>query len=602
MVSQRSILIVLVTAVAVIVGTAAGWGPDATRREDNALREAAEVSAETVSIPMRDGVTLAGSLWRPGGPGPYPVVIQRTPYDRTVALSISTIEFFNLEGVAVLTVDVRGRYDSEGDWEPLVSEGRDGQDVIAWVDDQPWCNGMIGTMGGSYDGAVQLFAAALGTPELDAMAPLVTSPSSPFENLPFDGGPYVPNHILFAVTMRGNTSEPLPSVTIEGLLDIFASRPINRWDDALGRPNPWFDTWLSHWRLDQFWRERMFDPRLLAVQVPTLLVSGWFDGNRPGSIQSFQALSRHPSETVRQGLHFIIGPWGHNADYRPTIGELDFPANADKEPGAYRNQWLVDRLTGVETEDGPTIEYYLMGRNEWREAATWPPAGTAKRSYFLDAGGNLARQVPSAAAESYVYDPEDPTPIVDPIPLEAIARAFGHFPNNVVSLIDRGDTLFYETDRLAEPVVIAGPVTATLHFSSSAEDTDVGAHLVDITPDGRAISIAHGLSRLRFRHGYERTVPLAPGEIAEVEVDLWSAAYEFGVGHRIGVIISSAQFPAFDAHRNFFDDLATDTETQLATQTLHLGRGHPSRLVVSRVVVHEFAQPRRPTRRMRPES
>ena len=129
-----------------------------------------------------------------------------------------------------------------------------------------------------------------------------------------------------------------------------------------------------------------------------------------------------------------------------------------------------------------------------------------------------------------------------------------------------------------------GPISAVIHLSSSAPDTDIGAQLVDITPDGRLIAIQNGLSRVRFRDGYDTPAPLAPGEIAAIEVDLWSSAYEFDTGHRIGVLISSAQFPCMDAHRNLYDDLSRGTKTALATQTVHLGGSHASKLVVHRLI------------------
>jgi putative CocE/NonD family hydrolase len=531
-----------------------------------------------VRIPMRDGIELAGDLFLPQGPGPFPVVVTRTPYDREPNDAVRA-PAFTAAGVALLSVSVRGRYDSGGEWDPRVHEGEDGQDLLAWTDAQEWCNGGIATMGGSYDGMVQLYTAALGAPELDAMAPLLTAPD-PFENLPFDNGTFMAPFLLWAVTNRGRQQESPPNVTLSQLFQIFQSYPINRWDDELGRPTPWLDTWLEHWQLDEYWRDRSYEAGLVNVQVPTLLMSGWFDGNQPGSIRVFQALRDHPAEAVRQGLKFVVGPYLHGSGYLESLGELHFPGNAQRDGVGTRNRWLIDQLTGAGEHSGPRMDYYLMGRNVWLETDRWPPSETRPWTFYLSANGGLQAGMPESATESYLYDPSDPTPIVSPLPLADLTPTVGHMPNEVSGVVQRADTLLFATRPLTRPFAIAGPVTATVFLSSTAEDTDVGGQLVDLTPDGRTISLQHGLSRVRFRSSYAEPAPLAPGEIAEVYVDLWSTAYEFAAGHRIGLLVSSAQWPAFDAHRNLYDDLASGTDWQTATQTIHLGAEHPSRLLV----------------------
>jgi putative CocE/NonD family hydrolase len=132
---------------------------------------------------------------------------------------------------------------------------------------------------------------------------------------------------------------------------------------------------------------------------------------------------------------------------------------------------------------------------------------------------------------------------------------------------------------------------AEIWLTSTAEDTDVGVELLDLTPDGRAITIQNGMTRARFRDGYEAPVPLPPGEAARIVVDLYSTAYEFAPGHRMAALVASAQQPAFDAHRNRWDDLASGTAMEPATQTVHRGGAHASRLLL--YVLHEAQPPRR---------
>lgn len=547
---------------------------------------AAVAAAETVSIPMRDGVSLAGTLWRPSGPGPFPTVVLRTPYDRTAYAGWSRL--ITSRALAYLTVDVRGRYASGGNWEPLLHEGEDGQDVIAWVARQPWSNGKVGTQGGSYDAWVQLLAASRGVPNLAAMT-LLVAPPDPFENIPFDNGAYFSSTLFWAVSNRGRTMQDLDPLT--DWPAIIASYPLDRWDDLAGTPVPWLDGWLANWRFNEFWRERAYEAGWENMTVPALHVTGWFDRDQPGCIRTFQALSRHREEAVRNGQKLIVGPWMHTLEYLPSWGELSFPSDAERDLLGLMLTWMETHLKGSGQRPGAPVEYYLMGRNQWREAASWPPEDTVETSFFLAPGGRLERQRPLPATASYRYDPADPTLLADPQPPELWGLTLGHVPLDAAGVAGRADVLLFASDPLPAPLAIAGPVHVELTFSSTAEDTDMGAQLLDLTPDGRAIALTHGLSRARFREGYENPVPLIPGAPARLDVDLWSTAYELAPGHRLGVLVSSAQVPAFDAHRNLFDDLATGTARQGATQTVHLGGEAASRLVV------HILRPTRPARR-----
>jgi len=543
------------------------------------------VAADTVSpirIETRDGVELVGKLTIPDGGGPFPAVVVRTTYSYEAYSQFG--EIVSELGIAMVAVDVRGRHESDGSWEPLANEAADGQDVLAWVSAQPWSNGKIATFGGSYDAWVQMLTASRGAPELDTMI-LIVLPGDPFENAPFENGAWHAPFLTWAVQNRGRFQEPLS--LDRSIYDVFASYPVVDRDDRLGRPVGWLSTWLMNWELNQYWMDRSYEHLIGNVGVPVLLNTGWFDLNQPGSIRSFQKLRSHSESKVREGVKLVIGPWNHGLGYLATWGELEFPENARVDLGASWVDWIENQLIGSGLRQGPPVEYYLMGRNEWYSAEEWPPRSTREVSLYLSGHGGLVREAPETGAESYVYDPEDPTPIVDPLP-DSVSQAFGHFPHDVTTLTRRSDVLYFETEVLRSPVAVAGPVTAEIFFSSSAPDTDVGVQLLDITPDGRAIAIQHGLASVRFRDGNSDPRELQPGEVASVEVDMWSTAYEFAAGHRMAVLVSSAQFPAFDAHRNLFDNLATGTQWQLATQTVHMGGENPSRLVV-----HQLREPRR---------
>ncbi len=540
----------------------------------------------TLEIPMRDGVLLTANLWQPEGSGPFPVVVSRTAYGRD-GYSLFAEQLIE-RSIAMVVVDVRGRYDSGGEWEPLAHEAADGQDVFAWVESQPWCNGKIGAFGGSYDAWIQMLTATRGAGALDAMV-LAVLPGDPFYNAPFEGGAYHSPFLTWAVQNAGRYFEPV--VINQGIYDVFRQYPLVNWDNLLEHPVWWLDTWLKNWQLDDFWRDRSYEHVLHNVSVPILLTTGWFDLNQPGSFRTFQRLRHHSDPTVSEGIKLVVGPWTHGLGYMATHGELEFSENAQVDHGTAWLDWLENHLNGPGERPGAAVDYYLMGRNEWFEADHWPPRNTTASSFYLASDSRLSFDCPDEGHENYVYDPSDATPIVEPLPDQPFA-AFGHYPHELTELSQRSDVLFFKTDVLKSPVAIAGPVTAEISFSSSAPDTDVAAQLVDVTPDGRLISVQHGLVRLRFRNGFADASALQPGEIVDVEINMSSTAYEFSEGHRIGVLVSSALFPAMNAHRNVFDDLATGTSWELASQVVHFGGDTPSRLIV-----HKLIEPRRPAGR-----
>ncbi|MGZ6227841.1 MAG: CocE/NonD family hydrolase, partial [Candidatus Binataceae bacterium] len=127
-----------------------------------------------VMLTMRDGVRLATDIYHParGGaavPGRFPVLVERTPYDKSPARFAVTARFFAEHGYVVLIQDVRGRGGSEGEWYAFAREAPDGYDTIEWAAAQPWSSGKVGTMGTSYMAATQSAAATLNPPHLAAM-------------------------------------------------------------------------------------------------------------------------------------------------------------------------------------------------------------------------------------------------------------------------------------------------------------------------------------------------------------------------------------------------------------------------------------------------
>lgn len=552
-------------------------GPFLPRPEPAAARVAGQAAAAqfTGFIPVSGGTQLAFTAWLPSLSGRYPVVLTLTPYGRTAFAGWAQV--FNPRGLGFVAVDVRGRYDSGGAWEPLLPHGDDGRDVIAWIAAQTWCTGKVATNGGSQDAWYQLLTAIRRPPALVAMLPAVCPPD-PFDNLPFNQGALLLPEVQWALQNRGRTYLPNALSGVD-VLSIVRTYPITAWDDRAGLPTPFFDAWIDHWRWDDYWEARSYESRIADVEVPALVLTGWFDGDQPGGIRVFQALRNDPDPRVREATKLIVGPWYHQL-VPPPFGELSFPGNNARDLNAIAADWFANHLLGAGDGQGAPVEYYLMGRNAWLEATAWPPAEARRLELLAGPGGVLQAAASVAGADSFDYDPAAPTPVLEPLTPDTAWQAYSHFPLDATALIGRDDVLLYAGPPLSDPLAVAGPVAAEVWFSSTAEDTDVAIWLLDLAPDGKAVTLQTGIARARFRNGYAVEVPLPPGQPVKIVVDLWSTAYEFPRGHRVGMLVASAQFPAFDVHRNLFDDLAHGTAMTTATQTVHYGEATPTRLLL----------------------
>jgi len=299
------------------------------------------------------------------------------------------------------------------------------------------------------------------------------------------------------------------------------------------------------------------------IKVPLLHMSSWYDTCLKGHMDLHSALQLKSDEQVRDQHKLLIGPWDHSAYYnkRPTCaGERDFGPLALTGPDTLAGiafEWFDHWLRGGEGTFMPDnkVRYYQMGDNAWEEVDAWPPAHTIVPYYLHSAGqansrmgdGTLDRSLPSTEpVDSYVYDPLDPVPTTG-------GRSMIDVPTGVedqARVEERQDVLVYSTARLAEDVVLTGPVSLTLYASSDAPDTDFTAKLVDVEPDGYCANIAEGLVRARYRKGRDREDFLEPNEVTEFQIDLWDMAHTFKANHRIRLEVSSSNFPRFDRNLN----------------------------------------------------
>jgi len=549
-----------------------------------------------IPMQMRDGVTLRADVYRPDDSEKHPAIVVRTPYSKALGgdsdfLSAVRAAF---EGFAFVMQDTRGRFASEGEFMPGAPEGLDGYDTIEAVAAEPWCDGNVGTFGGSYLGRNQWQAAIEDPPHLKAIAPQITT-SGPLSDSQLGGPVDLEQSISWFTAMaidmlerlrrqgqdvtkaremldraRFNLSEvynylPLkdvPHFQFEGLAE--ASRV--RLTDALP---PGLKTEEDlHWPYQK-------------VKVPCFHAAGWYDLFTGSLFKNFLGMREHGgSELAREGQYVLCGPWAHGGNLLAYVGGLHFgPAGASlatftmERHLAFFNRYL----RGIEGRRMAPVRYFVMGTNRWRNAETWPLPETEWQRFFLRSrgrantaagDGRLSRDAPGAEpADVYVYDPRFPVPTVGGRVLPTGSLVPGPFDQSRIE--KRSDVLCYTTPELTEELEVTGPLMLHLFASTSARDTDFTARLIDVHPDGSAYNVSEGCIRARCRKSVLHPEPVTPGEVYEFVIDLAATSIVFGRGHRIRIDVSSSNFPRIDRNMNTGNPFGEDTEGIPAVQTVY---------------------------------
>jgi predicted acyl esterase len=508
---------------------------------------------QEVMMPMRDGVKLATNIYLPTGTGPWPVVLTRTPYNKDGA--DRSAEVYNDRGYILVSQDVRGRYASEGVDQPFEVDMLDGYDTVEWLAAQPWSNGKTGIFGTSAPGITSNLAAAAAPPHLTA-AYITVAPDSLFYRSRFVGGVFKESHSGGWLRGQGISEERIAA---------YKARAV----------------------LDQGWLDSDFLFHRHNVEIPVYNVGGWHDIYAEGSLFNFLYLQNegHPNARGKQKLS--MGAFGHGA----LQGDLVYP-NGGLISGDIQQQlrwwdyWLKDEDNGI--MDEPAVSYYMMASarksnpsplNRVIKADHWPPQHELTR-FYLQPEGKIATSTPAAdsASLSFSFDPANPVPTVGG---QNLGRDVG--PKDQREIGQRQDYLRFQTPVLTEDLVIAGHVDMELFVSTDAQDTDFVVKLVDIYPDGYEALILDYPIRMRFRDGQNPgDVKMAtPGEVEKLTINMWSTAQTFEKGHRLGVHVTSSNFPRFAVNPNngaALDD--STTPAKIAQNTVFFDAQRPSALVL----------------------
>ncbi|MGI8688061.1 MAG: CocE/NonD family hydrolase [Thermomicrobiales bacterium] len=562
-----------------------------------------------VPVPMRDRVALFADVYRPAGPGPYPTLLQRTPYDKqNIGASAPFILRAAGSGYAVVVQDVRGRFESEGEFSAFTNERQDGYDTLEWLVAQPWCNGDVGMFGGSYVGLTQWQAAISGHPALKVIAPAITA-ADYHAGWTYQGGAFelsfnlswTMTNLATNTVSRRRKSDPSAEETFQRLLDgvdnlseEFRRLPLVG-HPILAEYAPYYDDWVHHPTYDDSWAALDVSMRHDTLSVAALNIGGWYDIFLKGTIENFTGMRATAPAAVRDRQHLLLGPWNHGGMARGNpIGAHDFGMRATGavlDADGIQLRWFDRWLRGIENGvDGePPVRLFVMGSNQWRDEQEWPLARTDWQEWFLHSGGRantlhgdgaLSRQSPaSEPPDAYVYNPRNPVPTMGGgLCCNAVVSQGGAYDQRAVEA--REDVLVYTTPPLEQPVEVTGPVKLILHASSSAPDTDWTAKLVDVSPCGYARNLTDGILRARYRDSMREGTPITPGAVIAYAVDLWATSNVFLAGHCIRLEVSSSNFPRFDRNPNTGEEPGRSKAMVSALQTVFHSSEYPSRLVL----------------------
>jgi len=527
-----------------------------------------------VGVPMRDGVRLSADIYLPPGnvEGPYPTVLRRTPYDNSMG---KMAPFFAEHGYAFVSQDVRGRYDSEGDWYPFFNEGPDGYDTVEWIATQPWSNGKIGTMGGSYEGWYQWALARERPPHLVTM--VSTAAGGRFmQELPFVNG--LPGLWLLAWLhlVGGHTVQSETNVVVNWK-EVFYHLPLKTMDEALGRTNTAWREWLSHPDLDDFWKRGRLDDDFKNIDLPVLHITGWYDADQPGALYFYEGMINHSPAADKQFI--LIGPWDHAGTFAPKqeFGGVKFPPEAIVDTSGAHLRWFDCWLKGIDNGllNDKRARIFTMGENKWHDEDSWPLETAVARKFYLHSAGRantlngdglLSSDPPVAEpTDEYTYNPENPVEFVTNWNLYGGTKE----PLDKRFIERRDDVLVYTSESLKQGLTICGRPFVTIYASSDCPDTDWVAMLSDVYPDGRSIYLGAGVLRARYRDSLERAELMTPGKVYEFTFELTSTCIKFKPGHRVRLLITSSAFPVYARNPNTGHAIGEDAELRIAHQTIH---------------------------------
>ncbi|MDF2158592.1 CocE/NonD family hydrolase [Algoriphagus sp. CAU 1675] len=592
------------------------------------LEEVAIVD-QKVMMPMRDGNRLATDIYRPKTDEPVPIVFSRTPYNfntygdgelrtRTLQTALEWVK----KGYAYVVQNERGRFFSEGEWDILGTPLTDSYDAFDWMAKQSWSNGKIGTLGCSSTAEWQMAAASLDHPALAALVPQGFGAGVGRIGEYFEQGNWYrggAGQMLFTAWLYGTQHDPLAprlqkGISQEDLLrlqrfyDMAPEYPRVDWKEGLAHlpvqdiiknvngPRGIYEEMITRKPNDARWYQGGLYHDDMPFDKPSFWFVSWYDVSTSPNLALYNHVRENAlSKKARDNQYLVIAPVLHCSYTRATentiVGERsvgDARLNYDEIITAWFDLWLKGDDKGAIAKM-PKVTYYTMGSNKWQSSDVWPPASAKMTTFYLDSEGNantrngdgkLVSKLPKKGnKDTFKYDPMNPVNSYGGnVCCTGNAVQGGSFDQSEMEL--RDDILVYTSEPLEEGVEISGFIESYLYLSSDVKDTDVTIKLIDVYPDGKAYNLDETIQRVRYRESYEKEVWMEEGKVYEVKMTPMSTSNFFEKGHRIRIEISSSNFPRFDRNMNTGGNNYDETEGVIATNSIHHGGIHPSKIVL----------------------
>lgn len=562
-----------------------------------------------VRVRMRDGIHVVLSLQLPEGNGPFPVILMKS-LDRRRVIDRPGPQALLAAGYAFASADARGRFDSEGVFDPTygAQDGRDMQDTVEWLAGQSWCDGNVGTYGASHQAYYQISMSKEGKPaHLRAMATWTggyrggrTEGAGP----PLSGGVTpLGTTLIWLPNEAGETLERLekegqdmkeahavlqrmrthPRETFEHLPLLEA--PITRY----GKLKELLEYRLQRNALPD---DGVPSPDPKDVHTPTFHEAGWYDHAAWAQIEGFNNLRKGASTPqARAGQHIVLGPWPHGMVFQDRLGDIYFGPTANNAgSGLDRLQVrFFDKYVRGRAVDVPHVTYFVMGANEWKTSDTWPPAGVKRTRFYLHSkgkanavtgDGSLSLVAPkSERPDRYLYDPERPVPTLGGAldwQLNLPGMIAGPIEQSPVER--RSDVLCYTTAPFDRDVEISGPMVLNLFASTSAKDADFVAKVTEVHADGRSYNIQEGVLRLSGRDLKGAKQPVTAGEVYELRIGVGHTSILIRKGHALRLQVTSSNFPMWDRNMGTDNPAGVDAKGVKADQTVFHTDGRASYL------------------------
>jgi hypothetical protein len=545
---------------------------------------------------MRDGVRLRADVVRPAVAGRFPVLVYRTPYGKDDAQrDYTTFRHAVERGYAVVIVDVRGRYHSDGEFRPYENEGRDGYDTIEWAASQPWSNGAVGTFGLSYPAAVQWLAAVESPPHLKAMVPAMTF-STP-QNFFYAGGTWdmswmewIWDNIAWDTRAKKNlpgphtNEEALAAWKVEGPKMMSALPLMNV--PQLQQVAPYYFDWLRHPAEDPWWDWSELRNKYDRAHAAVLNLSAWYDDNYgpEGATTNYAGLLKARAGEKDPRTHLLLGPWVHGVGEtgETKSGEREFVPSAAIDYDSVVLRWMDHYLKGVENgvEREKPVRYFVMGLNQWRDSDVWPPLARTVPFFLAPAAtgervGKLAGK-PGERGTSFsefVSDPANPV-------VNEYESSGAH---DYRKLAERADVVTFDSPALENDTEVTGPIHAQIFVSCECRDLDLWVRLEDVAPDGTAFNLmSPGLDVLRasYRDLARGRQWLDPEKVYELNLDRLITSNVFLKGHRVRVQISGSFYPNFSRNLQTGKLEVESAEMKKTQIRVYHDADHPSQVVL----------------------